>query len=672
MSSMNHLLAGLGIVCALATGTAYAQTTTPGSKPPGSYTTSWIGNSFGGGGGDNGFGEWVQDGADEIKVAPDGTVFAGVGWDEAGRCVGLYKDGKVNRILLQGGKDVAETAWGWGTGNNALAVYGDAIYIANGGKKLLRFRWKPGDLNSGQYQDSVAMRDEAIGMTADREKIVVVYKDAIETRRASDLTVTGSFAMKDAHDVVLVPDGSVWVLAGGRVRHLSAAGAVLSGTVSGLQNPSAISLDNRGRLLICDNGPRQQVLSFDVSSSPPRQVAAFGKPGGLLAGTPGQVEPQKLFALRGAGTDVQGNLYVGMSYGNGPNGNFVLRSFAPKGTMRLELYATAFVDTLGFDPMSDGATVYSRTARFDLDLKQSEPGHEAKLRSFTLDPVLAPNDDRARFGCTTIVRQLNGRRLLYCIGQYAGGYRLYTFDKGDIAVQVDKVGTSDQWAWDVAPNGDIWHGDAPGKTIRRYAFRGWRPDGKPNYDWNKPQSWQWPEGWDLVRRIKYDPAADTLYIIGYLTGQRVETWGVIGATARRYDGWLAGKKQLQWTNSELPRDGNTDVKEGPLTAQSLDIAGDYLFLGMVKSTGGKQLIHIMRAADGHYVGALSPTGKVGNQQGWLDMPYAVQALKRKNGEYLILVEEDFRAKNLLYRWLPDAGQKAPGRASHSVAQVRAQ
>jgi hypothetical protein len=45
---------------------------------------------------------------------------------------------------------------------------------------------------------------------------------------------------------------------------------------------------------------------------------------------------------------------------------------------------------------------------------------------------------------------------------------------------------------------------------------------------------------------------------------------------------------------------------------------------------------------------------VGDQQGWEDMPYAVQALRRRDGEYLVLVEEDARAKNLLYRWRPPA------------------
>ena len=40
--------------------------------PPGLYRTSWIGNSFGGNGGPNGEGFWVQQGADEIEVTVTG------------------------------------------------------------------------------------------------------------------------------------------------------------------------------------------------------------------------------------------------------------------------------------------------------------------------------------------------------------------------------------------------------------------------------------------------------------------------------------------------------------------------------------------------------------------------------------------------------------------------
>ncbi len=634
----------------------------PIPPPPGNYRTSWIGNTFGGSGGENGFGCWVQEGADEIEVTPDGTVIAGVGWDEAGRCVGLYKDGQVNRVLLQTqGDGLPDSAWGWGTGNNALAVSGDILYVATTGKKLLRFRWQPGDLNSARFLDARSMEKEAVGLTARGDKIAVVYKDGVELRRASDLSVTGRFAVGEARDAAIAPNGSLWVLSGNAVRHYSAAGDDLHVSLPGLERPGALSFDNRGRLLICENGRRQQVLIFDVALPSPRRVVAFGEEGGLRSGTPGLAAPRKLFALRGAGTDARGNLYVAMGFDNGPNGNLILRSFTPTGALRWEVMATAFVDTFGFDPDADGAVVYGRTAVFDLDLSRTAPGREWSLRAFSLDPLQTP-EDRAHYGCSVILRRLQGRRILYTIGQYAGGYRLFTFDepKGYLAHAVDRIGASEQWAWDVAANGDIWHGDAPGKTIRRYPFQGWTAEGKPRYDWQHPQTWPWPEGWDLIRRIKYDSATDTLYLTGYLAGERVETWGVVGATARRYDGWLAGRRQLRWT-SVLPRDGNTDPKEGPLTPQALDIAGDYMFLGMVKPTQGREVVHILRLSDGGYVGAFVPdAAAVGDQQGWEDMPYAIQALKRRNGEYLVLVEEDFRAKNLLYRWRPP--DKATARA----------
>ena len=53
----------------------------PATPLRGTFHTSWVGNSFGGDGGGNGFGYWVQNGVDEIEVTPDGTVIAGVSWE---------------------------------------------------------------------------------------------------------------------------------------------------------------------------------------------------------------------------------------------------------------------------------------------------------------------------------------------------------------------------------------------------------------------------------------------------------------------------------------------------------------------------------------------------------------------------------------------------------------
>ena len=145
----------------------------------------------------------------------------------------------------------------------------------------------------------------------------------------------------------------------------------------------------------------------------------------------------------------------------------------------------------------------------------------------------------------------------------------------------------------------------------------------------------------------------TRYLSGYLKDDVSDAWGVCGKTLRRYDGWLRGKKEARWA-IKLPLNPEGDGKGKPLSPKSLALAGDYLFVGMVKPDAGKQHTHILATDDGHYVGSFVPGPEVGGNAGWLDMPYAFAALKRKNGEYLVLVEEDWRGENLLYRWKPEA------------------
>jgi hypothetical protein len=38
--------------------------------------------------------------------------------------------------------------------------------------------------------------------------------------------------------------------------------------------------------------------------------------------------------------------------------------------------------------------------------------------------------------------------------------------------------------------------------------------------------------------------------------------------------------------------------------------------------------------------------------GWIDILTGIAAHKRKDGEYLVFVEEDYKAKVILYRWRP--------------------
>jgi hypothetical protein len=645
---LNFIIAVLSICCH----SCFAQAATIFHAPPGSYETSWVGNSFGGNGGPNGYGYWVQEGANAMDVSPDGTVIVGVDWDEAGRCAGLYKNGNTNRVLLKAENlKGGEGAWGWNTGNHAVAFLGDHIYIANTGKKLLKFSWEIGNFDSAKFDTAVDTPDKAIGMAARNQELAILYPKEVEIRSQSDMSVIRSFPIENAKGITIAPDGSLWIIKGESVLRYTDKGQYSGVKVSGLEDPSAVAFDNVGRLIVCDNGARQQVLFYNIHPRP-KLVRTFGEKGGIRSGIPGVVTAAKLFALRGAGTDSKGNIYVCMNFGNGPNGNMLLRSYSPEGKLRWQLGCFSFVDTFGFDPDSDGQTVYSRTAVFHLDLKRKTPGTEWSLIGISLDPLKGPNDTRAKYGCSVILRHLDSHRLLYCIGQYAGGYDIYSFDnsKGYLAHLVNQIHENDEWAWYVDKKGGIWNGDGPNKTIRYFPFEGWSKSYTPIYDWNHQRVWPWPKGWQLVRRVMYDTSTDTLYLTGYLDGQNVETWGVAGAAAQRYDGWLKGGMKLRWT-IDMPRDGNTD-KQGPLTPQSVDIAGNYLFAGMVMPNDGKQLVHVMNLSNGEYVGTFSPGKATGEGWGWEDMPYAIQATKRKDGEYLILVEEDWRGKNILYRWRP--------------------
>lgn len=621
------------------------------AQPPrGEYRCEWVGNSFSGDGGPNGEGQWVQNGADETEVTPDGTIVAGVSCDAAGRCIGLYRNGRVNRILLRG-KPGRETAWGWNTGNNAVAVADGNVYVANTGKRLLRFTWTPGDIESARYVDEVELPVEPIGLAASPDRVVVVEKGgSLEVRRASDLEPTDRFDTTSATDAAFSPDGSLWIIAGRRITRLAFGIEAPGPSFQVAGDPSAIAFDPTGRLVLCDDGPHQQVLMYEVAPEP-RLVQTFGTERGLSAGVPGVMEPRKLFALRGANYDASGRLHVAMSFGSGPAGNLFLRTFGPAGTLEHELFSTAFVDTFGFDPDADGTVVYSRTARFELDLDREVRG--GVVKAVTIDHVGDPLDPRLTRGGSVLLRRVGGRRLLFIIGQHAGGYENYGFDgpDGQLARRVGRIHADDRWAWDVDDAATLWQGDGPDRTILRFPIQRWDGD-RPVYDGQRPEHEPWPAGWQLIRRIQYDRVLDRLYLTGYLDGQCVETGGVAGATARCYDGWLAGRKELRWS-VDLPRNANADPKRGPLTPASIDVAGDYLFCGLVRPTNGRQLVHALRVADGRLAATFEPKAPAGTTVGWLDMPYSIQALKRRNGEYLILVEENWRGKNLLYRWKPD-------------------
>jgi len=65
-------------------------------------------------------------------------------------------------------------------------------------------------------------------------------------------------------------------------------------------------------------------------------------------------------------------------------------------------------------------------------------------------------------------------------------------------------------------------------------------------------------------------------------------------------------------------------------------------------------IWVNRLRDGAEVGTLEPGPTVGGVEntGWIDLLTGINAFRRSSGEYLVFVEENYKAKSLIYRWKP--------------------
>lgn len=620
------------------------------------YTTHWVGNTFEGAG-PNGYGRWVQDYVDEIEVTPDGAVITASVWDEAGRCTGIYKDGDVNKDLLKQPPEGEEKAWGWGTGGEAVAVEGNLIFIANSGNELICFRWNPENIHEWAFLRKVDIggdgKDTAIAMAARNGLICLARKSGeVQIRRTSDLSLVRTFKVDNLKDVAVARDNSLWFIVGDRIERYDLDGKKLPGTITDAGKPVAIAVSNdKGQLIVCDDGPRQQVLFYDISNPQrPRLVRAFGEKGGLRAGIPGEVKPLKLFALRGSGTDAKGNIYVAMGMNMG---EAIIRKFTPQGELVWEVMNLAFVDCFDVLEVAPGKfEIYGANEIIGFD-PTKPPGKSWWLKAITRDHIRYPDDPRNKdpWG-GALIRVLQGRRVLFTTPQMGGGFRIFVFEPApsQIARYVGEITLPnvELWARNVDSKGNIWFSD--GRKIYHYRFKGFDAKGDPVYDLNNPETWQAPEPFTEIMRLKYIPETDTLYIGGYTQEVQPPSWGLMGGVLARYDNWVKGNRKAKYAIL-MPRDDDN------LFPEEFDVAGDYIFAVMVKPTKGiPAVVHVYRADTGEKVGIMFPGPEVGGNSGWIDMVHGIHAHKTSAGDYLVIVEEDWRGKNLVYHWRPDTKQ----------------
>ncbi|MGA2618752.1 MAG: hypothetical protein ABSF26_14150 [Thermoguttaceae bacterium] len=530
------------------------------------------------------------------------------------------------------------------------------------------------------------------GMAATNQRLCVA--DAAGKIRIFDpntMTQTGEFDFPRARQIAFAPDGSLWIIRGGEgaapveIRHCSIAGEARAQAVSGVAVPTALACDAKGRLFVADNGPDQQVKIYDAATC--RQVGAFGAKGGLLSGVKGQVGPQRFNGLAGVGLDAAGNLYVACRgrvnrYGNGTG--LVLESYQPGGSRNWQLLGLEFVDMADVDPAAD-THVYTKAQHFVMNYGKPR-GQEWLYRGYTLDRFAYPNDPRQHVDCFSIfARRIGGRLFLFSVDMYAERLVIFRLsEKDEIAIPcayfaqrhqlgpwpphqpakgpwiwLDKNGNGDFEAdeyqsapmpdssgegWWVDSRGDVWQvGDA--NTTRRFPCQGLDSNGVPRYSFATASTQPAPEPFIRLQRVEFFPETDTMYLAGYSKEfpNRKGNWKTIGKVVCRYDAWST-KRTKQWELNP-PFDEAQEASKTYGTPVAMSIAGEYLFITYLKTAE----VRVYEANTAKYCGTLRP-GK--DMSGWVDIPYAVRAHKRSNGEYLVFVEEDAKAKIIMYRWRP--------------------
>jgi hypothetical protein len=669
---------------------------TNGAASETSYRTAWIGNTFGGGS------KWVQIRIDAMSVSPDGTVYTNSDWDEAGRQAGIYKDGDIAGMAID--------LHGWGKGGG-LAVTANSKYLfvgmiqGNEGGGLTGRDYPPKGTDwyclrryhlngkpapfSGKFGDgSMLIVSESSQITglASTDNELYASDPATNRIRVYDpetMSQLRDWSFDRPRQIAVDKSGNLWIIQAAygsnppKILHYSKTGKQLPEQIVNVVDPTALAVDNQGRLLVAENGPRQQVLIYDIAKKP-SLVGTLGTEGGIYSGTPGEVGALKFAGLSGVGTDAKGNIYVSS---NGFHKSGVdLRKFSPSGELQWQLLGLHFLDTADADAATDAVDVFSKDEHFVMDYSKGS-GSEWSYKGYTINRFRYPDDPRLNAAPPTspFVRHIGGKRFLYLTDQGAERLCIYRFD-GEIAIpsaifakhhsnwpanqpkneswlwrdrngdgfiqdnEYESLGKEDSsiWGWEVDSNGDIWQASESG-FIRHYRTSGLDAHGSPIYTDAASETIPMPAPFSVLTRLKYFPDTDVMYLGGY-TSDRPNIdgdWGLVGTEIIRYDNWSKPEKKVRWRIA-LPYNPSADPK---INIKAMDIAGDKVFAVTVRTAE----VYVYDVATGDSVTKLTPGTEVGSENGWVDTAYGLRAYQRADGEYLVFVEEVLKGKVIMYR-----------------------
>ena len=613
-------------------------------------------------------------------------------WDEGGKEGTIFKDG-----------DVITGFWGLHScGGRAVSANSNYIFMGincgSSGSGVRRYNFD-GTANGNDMLTGQAAPVTGLAATATEVYVSDSGSNRIRVFSATGLNELRSFPFTNPGKLTVDRAGNVWVVqtSTNAILHYSSTGTALGGNITDAGVPTALAIDNQGRLMVGDSGTRQQILFYDISSSP-NLVATFGASGGIYSGTPGQMGDQKLISPIGVGTDSSGNIYVASTVGGSE-----IRKLTAAGALQWQLKGLEFVDVAVADPASDGLDVYTKRQHFTMDYSQGS-GKEATWKGMTIQTLKYPTDPRLSFippagdsNSILAVRNIGGRKYMFMTDQYAGHLSIFQL-QGEIAVPSGMISpahtggsgwmssvvpqnasfiwrdsngdgniqagefsdlTTEEagiWGWCIDGQGNIWQARETGDGLRIFYLQGTDTNGNLLYDRAHMSVVGVPAPFTQVERVEYDSATDTMYVGGYTAAHPIGNgyWGEVGTEIVRYDKWSTGNRTPRW-RIVLPYD-----PANSRTIKAMAVAGQRVFAGMLASSASEN-VYVYDAGTGAALGQLVPGPEVNSSMGWIDGAQNLRAFQRSNGDYLVFVEEVAWEKVLMYR-LQGTGSAPPSAA----------
>jgi len=522
--------------------------------------------------------------------------------------------------------------------------------------------------------------------------VTIESRNIIKVYDANTMAFKREFTVNRPRQIAIDSYGTFWVAEGENATEIKRY------TATGTQLPEAINLpdgsqlgdfciDKNDRILIGDVGPREQVLIYTNINTFPELTSTFGTLGGIHSGISGRNAPLKFQQIRGLGVDTLGNIYIGNTqWHTGGQGTMVEKYNLASGTMEWKKYCVMFTDAMGIDAATDGGDVYGKVEHFAIDYTKPE-GEDGKYSAYTINRYKYPSDPRLweQFA-SVLVKNIKGQKFLAMSSMTGGLGAIFRFNAatdGDIAIPCILFGTNvnprypasinGQWMWrdlnangqmeageytqtvsyfidggngaHMDDNGDIWR--AGWQNILHSKCLGLDANNIPLYD-GSYETIPVPAPHNRVKRVYYDVKLDRMYLAGGTTTQpTIDSWQSMGRAINRYDNWSTGNRTASISELVLP----SITVNGFAVPISFKVVDEYIFVGFLGGSNDipRLQLNIYKVSDNTLSGFIrAPWEGVG----LFDVIQAFDGYKRKNGEYVIVTEENGRSKNVLYRWTP--------------------